>query len=154
MPAHAMQQTANKRPTTGRIVVRWVLVALMAAFIFFMSSRTAGELGTGFLAQIKLALNNAIYSTLGIAGDPMSTVAHFCEYVVLGALLVNALRSHMPLSRALVVALACASLYGVSDEIHQLFVKGRYCDVRDWITDTLGASLGVVLARLWFNSRR
>lgn len=124
------------------MVLRWLLVAAMAAFIFYMSSRTAGQLGTGVLAQIKAQLNAWLAASFGLKGDPMSVVAHFCEYLALGALLVNALRSHMPLRRALVLAIACASAYGVTDEVHQIFVDGRYCDVADWFTDTLGAALG------------
>ena len=39
-----------------------------------------------------------------------------------------------------------ASLYGVSDEIHQSFVPGRDADLFDWVADTLGATLAVSLA--------
>lgn len=42
-------------------------------------------------------------------------------------------------------AVACASLYGATDEIHQLFVPGRSADPADWLTDTCGALLGSVL---------
>ncbi|MBQ9021370.1 MAG: VanZ family protein [Eggerthellaceae bacterium] len=117
----------------------------MAAFIFYMSSRTAGDLGTGFVAQVKVLINGLLFDAFGISGDPSSTIAHFCEYLLLGALLVNALRSHISLPRALLLAIVCASAYGVTDEIHQIFVPGRYCDVFDWLTDTAGATLGALL---------
>ena len=145
--AKHLDKTAPE-PSSGRVVLRWVLVAAMAAFIFYMSSRTAGELNTSFLSQMKHMLNTWLLSSFGIAGDPASTIAHFCEYLLLGALLVNALRCHMPLRRALVLAIVCASAYGVTDEIHQIFVEGRYCDVFDWFTDTAGATLGAVLMKL------
>lgn len=125
-----------------RIVLRWVLAGAMAAFIFFISSRTAGQLGTGLFSQIKVAFNTILATTFGIQGDPASVVAHFCEYLVLGLLLANALRSHMPVARALWLAIVFASLYGLTDEFHQLFVPGRYCDALDWVTDTCGAALG------------
>lgn len=141
----------HTNPSRSRVVLRWALVVAMAAFIFFMSSRTAGQLSDSFLNQIKRMLNAWINGTLGTTGDPMSTVAHFCEYLALGALLVNALRSHVPLSRALAMAILCASAYAVTDEFHQLFVEGRYCDVFDWMTDTVGASLGSAL--LWWRLR-
>ena len=136
----------HAQPSRGRIALRWFLVVAMAAFIFYMSSRTAGQLGGGIVGQIKQMLNAWINATIGTTGDPMSVVAHFSEYLVLGALLVNALSSHMSVPRAFLLAIACASAYGVTDEIHQIFVEGRYCDVRDWLTDTLGASLGSALA--------
>ena len=40
------------------------------------------------------------------------------------------------------IAIACASLYGVSDEVHQLFVPERMCDPVDWMVDTAGSALG------------
>lgn len=141
-PEAAVSMTAGAQIPISRIVLRWVLVVAMAAFIFYMSSRTAGQLGTGIFAQIKAQCNDWLADAFGLAGDPMSVVAHFCEYLVFGVLLVNALRSHMPLKRALVGAIVCASAYGVTDEIHQIFVDGRYCDAADWLTDTLGATLG------------
>ena len=42
-------------------------------------------------------------------------------------------------------ALALASLYGVTDELHQYFVPGRTCDVHDWMADTSGAAIAVML---------
>ena len=152
VPCYTTAMKDNLHTSSSRVVVRWVLVAAMAAFIFLMSSRTAGQLGTGLISQVKEALNQAINGALGTTGDPMSVVAHFTEYLVLGVLLVNALRSHMPLSRAVGVAIVCASAYGVTDEFHQLFVEGRYCDPADWLTDTLGASLGAAIA--WLALRR
>ena len=47
---------------------------------------------------------------------------------------------------ALVAAILIASLYGASDEFHQLFVPGRLCDPADWLTDTCGAALGASIA--------
>jgi VanZ family protein len=45
-----------------------------------------------------------------------------------------------------------ASLYGVSDEIHQLYVTGRSGDFRDAIADAAGAVLLVLI--LWYLERR
>jgi VanZ family protein len=37
------------------------------------------------------------------------------------------------------------SLYGMLDELHQKFIPGRSCDVKDWIADTTGALLGILI---------
>lgn len=50
---------------------------------------------------------------------------------------------------AVVLAIACASLYGITDELHQYFVPGRACDPADWLVDTCGAALGAVLFRVF-----
>ena len=42
-------------------------------------------------------------------------------------------------------ALLLASSFGISDEYHQYFTPGRSTDVIDWIADTTGASLYVVI---------
>ena len=71
---------------------------------------------------------------------------HFTEYGTLGGLLLFALRSSgVAWRRALLLAIAGASLYGASDEFHQAFVPGRSCDVLDWVADTSGGAMGAGL---------
>ncbi len=71
---------------------------------------------------------------------------HFVEYGSLGGLLLFALRSSgVAWRRALLLAIAGASLYGASDELHQAFVTGRSSDVCDWAADTLGGAVGAFL---------
>lgn len=138
-----MAETVRKQ-STRFVVVSWVAVAVWACFIFFMSSNTSTGLneGLGIFSSIYRAMQDVQASILGPDADVLSSIAHFCEYTVFGALLANALRCHMPLRCACLVAIACASLYGVSDEFHQLFVPGRMCDPVDWMVDTAGATLG------------
>lgn len=138
-----MAETVRKQ-STRFVVVSWVAVAVWACFIFFMSSNTSTGLneGLGIFSSIYRAMQDVQASILGPDADVLSSIAHFCVYTVFGALLANALRCHMPLRRACLVAIACASLYGVSDEFHQLFVPGRMCDPVDWMVDTAGATLG------------
>ena len=45
------------------------------------------------------------------------------------------------------------SLYGATDEFHQLFVPGRSSDWRDWAADTVGAIL-ICAALAWVRVRR
>lgn len=138
-----MAETVRKQ-STRFVAVSWVAVAVWACFIFFMSSNTSTGLneGLGIFSSIYRAMQDVQASILGPDADVLSSIAHFCEYTVFGALLANALRCHMPLRRACLVAIACASLYGVSDEFHQLLVPGRMCDPVDWMVDTAGATLG------------
>ncbi len=41
------------------------------------------------------------------------------------------------------------SLYGFSDEWHQSFVWGRESDIADWVADTTGATLAMLLWYQW-----
>jgi VanZ family protein len=54
------------------------------------------------------------------------------------------------------VALACllATLYGVTDELHQLFTPRRSCDFYDVVADAVGGLLGAVLAAALVARRR
>ena len=40
-----------------------------------------------------------------------------------------------------------ASLYGVMDELHQLFVPGRTADILDWTADFTGSLLAVIITK-------
>ncbi len=55
------------------------------------------------------------------------------------------------------LAVLLASLYGVSDEVHQAYVPGRSADLFDWVADTVGAGVGVgvtvLVVRLWVRRR-
>ena len=70
---------------------------------------------------------------------------HFAGYGVLGVLAARALGT--PVTRTSVAALlAGAAAFGAVDEWHQQFIPGRSQDRADWLADTLGASLGVILS--------
>jgi VanZ family protein len=58
---------------------------------------------------------------------------------------------------AFLVTVVIGSLYGVTDEVHQHFVPGRFPSVWDWIADTLGALIGaggLLLTERWWGRRR
>jgi hypothetical protein len=57
----------------------------------------------------------------------------------------------VPNARA-IGAFATASAYGVFDEWHQSFVRGRYASLTDVMLDVAGAVLGIWLAA-WIRSR-
>jgi VanZ family protein len=113
-----------------RRVIAWAAVLVWAGGIFYLSSIPS-------------------YSLTAPPFTLADKVVHFGLYLVLGALLCDALH-RTPLRRGVVVigAIVLASLYGASDEWHQTFVFGRDASVGDWIADTLGAAAGVGLVRL------
>lgn len=128
----------------------WLLVLAWAIFIFFMSSHTGNDFqqGTDLVAIIKMYLDNVQHALFGPQVDIVSSAAHFCEYTVFGFLLRNATGRHTRLGTALIVAILIGSLYGVTDELHQLFVPGRACDPADWLVDTIGTSLGASICHV------
>lgn len=80
------------------------------------------------------------------------TPAHAAGYFGLGFVIARALAGGLPpriTVRQALLGLVIASLYGVSDEWHQSFVVGRSAEVRDWLSDSAGASIALVAAWAW-----
>jgi VanZ family protein len=78
--------------------------------------------------------------------QPVSQAAHAAEFALLAFLLARALGRTLPASRLLVpvaISLAFCVIYGIADEVHQLFVPERVFDVVDMLFDAVGAVLGV-----------
>jgi VanZ family protein len=109
--------------------IRWLITIAYAAVIFYLSSRTWG--GTVLFPYA-------------------DKVIHFLIYAGLGLLIAWSLRATVKLPRAQLVLLAAAltTLYGVSDEVHQLFVPGRSFEVADALVDALGGIAGALAAVL------
>ena len=70
--------------------------------------------------------------------DGADKVVHFLLYFGLGKVL-----NMTGMSRFYSALLG--STYGAFDEVHQLFVPGRTCDLFDWIADGLGATAGACI---------
>ena len=119
----------------------------MAGIIFWMSAKDGITLdeNSGIVSILKAWLASVAQDAFGHPVD-VSPVGHFVEYLIFGGLLANALRWHMPLHRAVLLAIALASVYGVTDEIHQLFVPMRSCDPLDWAVDTVAGAAGALIA--------
>lgn len=75
---------------------------------------------------------------------------HMVEYGVLSYLVIRALAGsevRLPRDKLIILAVIFATLYGVSDEIHQIFVPYRTADIFDALADFVGASIVGFLKR-------
>ena len=76
---------------------------------------------------------------------------HFAAYGLMGILFYRAyqtLRIKNNIQLLMLLSVVSASLYGISDEIHQSFVPFREAEVADVVADIIGAFSGVYLYRL------
>jgi len=83
-------------------------------------------------------------------------VLHATAYGIMGILFYRAyqtLRLKDNIKMLMFLSVISASLYGISDEIHQSFVPFRQAEVADVIADTIGAFSGVYLYQLLIVSR-
>lgn len=118
---------------TSRALRLWGPVALYAAGIFIESSISrVPEFPSGFTDKDGHGL---LYAGLAILALRAAAGARW-EGVTL---------------RAMVLATLFASFYGITDEFHQWFVPGRTADAYDWMADTIGATVAVVV--VWLVAR-
>ena len=81
--------------------------------------------------------------------------AHFTIYLVLGLSFISLLKEYMIIDkRSIIYTIIFVFLYACSDEIHQYFVPGRSCEIRDVFIDTLGGIVGCYFYKLILNMRR
>jgi VanZ family protein len=91
-------------------------------------------------------------SDLSPPGGLSDKPTHSIGYALLGVLFVHALVGGVPKRISLRIALLSVALttaYGITDEIHQMFVPGRFADVSDVVADAIGGAIGAALCWLW-----
>ncbi|MBR3630029.1 MAG: VanZ family protein [Oscillospiraceae bacterium] len=131
-----------------------VLMLALMVFIFCMSAQPADDSSlssrhfTTFAAR-HLLTNFREFDALtqeqiieGLSFIIRKT-AHFTEYAMLGFL--GYLWLHRIRAGGL-IAMGAAVCYAVTDEIHQNFIPGRSCELRDVLVDSSGALCGVIAA--------
>lgn len=87
-----------------------------------------------------------------IPGGVPASLGHVAGYCILGGLALRAFaagRLSGVSARAAAAALLLASLYGVSDELHQVVVPGRSADLADLAWDAGGAAIAVAAGWFW-----
>ena len=78
----------------------------------------------------------------------MDKMLHFVAYGAMGILFYRAYQTLQIRNQRqwlVFLSIVSASLYGISDEIHQYFVPARHASFSDVIADILGAVCGVYL---------
>ncbi len=103
-------------------LIYWSFTIIYMAIIFFISS---------FKGQIL---------PLSIKG--LDKILHTGIYTVLGFLSYFSFRESGAQKYVFLLSFAFAVLYGITDELHQIYVPGRQASFGDIIADFVGAFLG------------
>ena len=121
-----MSSTNDHRPHLSL----WLPVIAYMAVIFYVSSLTDPPL----------------------PGGMSDKSGHWLGYLGFGIVVSRAVAGGLPAritGRIALIAMAIATAYAGSDELHQLFVPGRFADVRDLFADAAGALAGVAACWAW-----
>jgi VanZ family protein len=113
----------------------WLPPLVLMAIIFFLSAQPSLDSGLGVVDLVGRKL------------------IHFAIYGLLCFLWWRAFATVTHPGRAALAALLIASVYAVTDEVHQSFVEGRSGMVLDWAIDTAGAALVALRLRSGLGQR-
>lgn len=82
---------------------------------------------------------------LGISDKINHFLAYFLLAILLNLTLMYQRKSRFLFEKAAPVTIIICFIYGALDEIHQMFIPGRYAEILDWVADASGVILGVFL---------
>ena len=124
-----------------------IILTLAVMVFIFVQSALPGE--------VSGAESNVIVQFIsGLTGIPADSLgffvrkaAHFTEFMILG-ILAKTNQEEYTDRNTILVPLLFSALYAISDEIHQSFVPGRCCAVKDMLIDTSGAFTGIIIYHL------
>ena len=151
-----MIRTKSYKIIMAALLILWcVLIFALSAEPANKSSNTSGELTRAVFRffypgfnEMGLEAQNAIISE---ASFIIRKTAHFSLYLILGLLsFLNIMAYKLPFALKPILSLGFSSAYSISDEIHQKFVEGRSCELRDILIDILGAIVGIALVSIIF----
>ena len=142
-----------------------IIVAAIMAFIFFQSALPA-DLSSRESGRVVDLLVRLFQGIMPIDRQTMVFIvrkgAHFAEYTILGGFLVPAVTEWMAVDKTPVpdsvrniriISWLVGTLYAVTDEIHQFYVPGRSCELRDIGIDSCGVLAGVLVVSLLMRSK-
>lgn len=147
---------------TGKLIFT-TLTILWMLVIFLYSAKTADEsteqslavgmrVGSIIHADFETWSDTAKVEFAQIIDKPIRKMAHMAEYAILGALLMWTVMSWRESTRkSWLIAWLLAVVYACTDEVHQLFVPGRYGSVIDVGIDSVGALIGVLVGSVVWN---
>jgi VanZ family protein len=143
---------------SARLIVRiWLPVLFWMGVIFVgstdaLSSQRTSRIIVPVLRWIKPDISTAAINRIQFL---MRKGGHMAEYAVLAILLRRALHLASGRFTALwdgkraALAFTLATLYAITDEVHQSMVATRYGSVYDVLIDAAGAALGLGMVWLW-----
>jgi hypothetical protein len=115
---------------------RWLAIVLtiVCAFLIFYISSITFPTGSGKPSQV-------------------ATIYHFTAFSYLTLFLVISLTKGKPSKSLIIIGILLAIIYGILDEIHQLFVPGRFASNKDVLIDSFGIILTALAYSNWTNRK-
>ena len=123
------------------------LVLIWMTIIFIMSSFDSVESSNQSNFIVDIIANIFKIENIELLSFIIRKLAHYTEYLILGFLVINMFTKNNINNLYLISIILCI-IYATSDEIHQIFVPGRACQLRDILIDSIGSITGIYLYKL------
>jgi VanZ family protein len=107
-----------------------VMTILIALVIFFVSSISS-------------------FPIIEKTGIDISVFYHFGVFFMFTFFLTLSITDRKMDKKTILVILLISLIYAISDEFHQLFVPGRFADIKDASIDFLGSLLSVLILKVF-----
>ena len=127
--------------------LHFVLNLLLMLFIFCQSALPA-DLSQQESGAVVRLLAGFLHADESLISFCVRKGAHFLEYLFLGVSLFLTVRD-LRKRASFWIPWAIGTLYAITDELHQYFVPGRSCELRDVLIDACGAAAGVAIVWVW-----
>ena len=134
-------------------LIKIIPIILWMILIFCFSNQKAedsSKLSDGLIVKVANVFvdNNLSNEKKEVILNKYTTLvrktAHFGIYLILGILVINLLIEYnINIKYLIFISLVICLLYSISDEFHQLFIKGRSGEVRDVLIDSTGSLVGI-----------
>jgi VanZ family protein len=146
----------------------WIPAAIVMVVIFMFSAKPAvnSDESSKAIATQVLKLyenitnneydNNTRNNIIDKINHIVRKSAHFLEYALLALCFSLHLKALKVNGKYLLLLYATlfSAFYALSDEIHQYFIPGRSCQLRDVLLDSCGAATGALFFLLLIHSYR
>lgn len=115
--------------------------------IFTMSSFNSIESANQSNYIVNIISNVLNINNIELLNLIIRKLAHYIEYLILGILVIKMfIKNNIP--QSYLISIIFCIIYAISDEIHQLFVPGRACQIKDILIDSIGSITGIYLYKL------
>ena len=152
----------KKSDTNSKIHIHALVTVIIMIFIFVQSALPS-DLSQQESGVIVSFLSNFLWTDSELLSFVVRKCAHFAEYTLLGWSLALTVADYLERLRGgqpggsnrakpgdlrgaqLMAPWLIGTAYAVTDEIHQYFVPGRSCEIRDVVIDSCGVLVGALI---------
>lgn len=122
-----------------------LILWMITVFLFSAQDATASSEVSGGLTETVLKILKVPEEHMENAETLIRKLAHFSIYAIGGMIIFWHIGTYkISILKAVLLSQTFGILYAITDEIHQYFVPGRACQLRDVTIDTLGVATGIV----------